>query len=322
MDLKLSSPGIYIEKTKSVLFNIWMYVFFITAGYIVLYPFLYVLIGSFKGASDFYDPTVIWVPKYPTFNNIKAAIVATDYWNSLKNTLIFGIAPALLQFCSCALPAYGLARFKFKGKSLLLALMFLNMLVPVTMIIMPTYVNFKQVDIFGIFGLIAKLSGFDLRPDLLDTPLVFLLPALFGVGLKGGLFVYIYMQFFKGLPKELEEAAYIDGAGPIRAFVSIMVPSSGSSAIVVLIFSVIWNWCDYYLPQMYLTKDYPLPAVLNQVSNGLAAIMDNVVGKNTPATSEGVLISTCLLFLLPILAFYLLLQNKFNKSIATTGLVG
>lgn len=322
MHLKLSKLGLYGERIKSSAFNLWMYIFFITAGYIVLYPFLYILIGSFKGASDFYDPTVQWVPKYATLNNIKAAIVATDYWNSLKNTLIFGIVPAFLQFVSCALPAYGLARFKFRGKPILIALMFLNMLVPVTMIIMPTYVNFKQVDVFGIFGLIANLSGIDLRLDLLDTPLVFILPAIFGVGLKGGLFVYIYMQFYKSLPKELEEAAYIDGAGPIRTFISIMVPSSGSSAIVVLIFSVIWSWCDYYLPQMYLTKNYPLPAVLNQVSHGLNAIMGNVVGHDTAATPIGVLISTCFLFLLPILVFYLLLQNKFNKSIATTGLVG
>ncbi len=320
--MKLSRSGRYINKSKAAIFDIWMYIFFITAGYIVLYPFLYILIGSLKGASDFYDPTVMWIPKYPTLNNIKAAIVAMNFWNSLKNTLIFGILPAILQFCSCALPAYGLARFKFKGKSLLLAFMFLNMLVPVTMIIMPTYVNFKQVDIFGVLGFINNITDVDLRPDLLDTPLVFIIPALFGVGLKGGLFVYIYMQFFKGLPKELEEAAYIDGAGPIRAFVSIMLPSSGSAAIVVLMFSVIWNWCDYYLPQMYLTKNYPLPAVLNQVSNGLSTVMENVVGHDSGATADGVLIACCLLFLIPILIFYILLQNKFSKSIATTGLVG
>ena len=129
------------------------------------------------------------------------------------------------------------------------------------------------------------------------------------------------MQFFKGLPKELEEAAYIDGAGPVRTFISIMVPTSGSAAIVVFLFSFIWNWCDYYLPQMYLSDNFPVGTMLNQISNKIGIIVDGTIGSTTAAVN-GILIASCLLFLLPLIIFYCLLQNKFNKSIATTGLVG
>lgn len=309
------------SAAQKLFFNIFVYVFFITAGYVVIYPFLYILIGSFKGVSDFYDPTVTWVPKYPTFENIRAAFLVLDYWKALLITLIYQLIPAFVQFCACALPAYGLARFKFRMKPVLLAILFVNMLVPVTMLIIPTYVNYKQLDLFGILGFIANNTGIDLRLDILDTPLVFLLPSIFGVGLKGGLFIYIYMQFFKSLPKELEEAAYIDGAGPVRTFISIMAPSSGSSAIVVLIFSFIWNWCDYYLPQMYLSENFPIGTALNQLSNKVGIIVAGTIG-DTTASLNGILIASCLLFLLPLVIFYCLLQNKFNKSIATTGLVG
>lgn len=306
---------------KKILLNIFVYFFFITAGYVIAYPFLYILIGSFKGLSDFYDPTVTWIPKHLTFENLKVAIVVLDFWKTMLITLVYVLIPALVQFCTCAIPAYGLARFKFRLKPLLLSVLFINMLVPVTMIIIPTYVNYKQLDLFGILGFIANHSGFDIRPDILDTPLVFLLPALFGVGLKGGLFIYIYMQFFKNLPKELEEAAYIDGAGPIKTFLSIMVPSCGSSAVVVLIFSLIWNWCDYYLPQMYLSENFPIGTALNQLGSKLGIILAGTVGE-TSASTNGILIASCFLFLCPMMIFYCILQDKFNKSIATTGLVG
>lgn len=311
----------YKSGAKKVLFNIFVYVFFITAGYVVLYPFLYILIGSFKGASDFYDPTVTWIPKYPTLENLRAAYLVLDYGKTFLITIVYQLIPALVQFCMCALPAYGLARFKFRLKPILLAILFMNMLVPVTMIIIPTYVNYKQLDLFGILGLFSNFTGIDIRPDILDTPFAFLLPALFGVGLNGGLFIYIYMQFFKGLPKELEEAAYIDGAGPIKTFLSIVVPASGSSAIIVLIFSIIWNWCDYYLPQMYLSDNYPMSTALNQLSNKIGIVIAGVIG-DTTASTQGILIASCLLFLLPLVVFYCLLQDKFSKSIATTGLVG
>lgn len=305
----------------NILVDLWQYVFLITSCYLLLYPFFYIIIGTFKGAGDFYDPTVIWVPKHSTLSNIKAAIKALDYWNALNSTFINQIIAALLECVSCATAAYGLARFKFKGRSLILGGMFLNILVPVTMIIVPSYVNFKHTDFLGILGLINDLTGTDLRPSLVDTPLVFWIPSALGVGFKGGLFVYIYMQFFKGLPKELEEAAWIDGAGPVKTFARVIVPSSGSTGIVVLIFSIIWHYSDYYLAQIYLSDKFPLGVKLEQIKTGISGILENVVGK-TASTQEAVLLASCFLFLIPLLIFFLIAQKKFISSIATTGLVG
>lgn len=314
----------YINKRNShkLLVTIGQYIFLITFGYILLYPFIYIVSTSFKGAADFYDPTVEWIPKNIIYDNLKAALQAMEYWDSLVNTFIVGIIPALLQFCTCAIYAYGLARFKFKGKNILSALMFLNILVPVTMLIIPTYVNFQHMDFLGILGFINKISGIDLRPSITDSPLAFYLPAVLGVGFKSGLYIYIYTQFFKGLPKELEEAAWIDGAGPWKTFLRIIIPSSGSAAVTVLIFSVIYNYSDYYLPQIYLSENLPLSVMLNRFRYSLGSIMEYYIEDGGNLIPQYVIIASCFIFLIPLIIFYSVVQKKFIASISTTGLVG
>ena len=303
-------------STRNILAYAGRYIFFLAFAYVILYPFIFIAINSVKGFSDFYDPSVQWVPKHFSLANFKVAIQALDFWHTLVNTFIYSVLPALMQFCFCAVYAYGLARFKFKGKTLLTGVMFLNILVPVMMTIIPTYLNFRYMDFLGIAGLISKLIGHDIRPSILDTPLVFYLPSILGVGLKGGLFIFIYTQFFKGLPKELEEAAWIDGAGPWKTFLRIIVPSSGSAAVTVLLFSVVWNWNDYFLPQMYLSDNLPLSVKLANIGH---ALENFGAGR---LNTKSVVLAACLLFLVPMLAFYLVIQKKFIASIANSGIVG
>ena len=302
--------------------NISRYVFLVSFSFILLYPFLYILINSFKGVSDFFDPTVEWVPKHVYLGNYTKVAKILNLWGSLANTLIYEIASTLIQFCSCAVAAYGLARFKFRGQRLLSAMMILSILVPEMMIITPSYVNFSHMDFLGILGIFNKLTGIDLRPNLVNTVFAFYLPSLLGVGLKGGLFIYIFAQFFKGLPKELEEAAWIDGAGAWRTFLSIVVPSSGAAAVTVLVFSVVWHWNDYYLAQMYLSEHPVLSVALNNTN--INSVI-NILGGGQAAgqlNAVPIILSGCLLFLLPLIIFYIVIQRRFMASIATSGIVG
>ena len=309
------------NQTVTILTRGFRYIFLITFGYLLLYPFIYILINSFKSASDYYDPTVVWVPKHIVTDNLKAAWQALEFPTAFRSTVINGVIPSILQFCTCAVYGYGLARFKFRGRSILFAAMFLNILVPVTILIVPTYGNFQYVDFLGALKLISGLAGKELRPSFIDTPLVFYVPALLGVGLKSALYICIYSQFFKTLPRELEEAAWIDGAGPYKTFIKIIAPSSGSAGITVLIFSVIWNWSDYYLPQIYFSENYPLSVMLNRFRYSLGSIMGYYIEEANVASTY-VILAACLIFLLPLLIFYLIVQRKFIASISTTGLVG
>ena len=306
---------------QKILSNIFRYLFFLSISYVLLYPFLYILTNAIKSFSDSYDATVVWVPKSIYFGNIKDAWKTFDVSNTFTRTIIYEIFAALIQFCSCAVAAYGLARFKLKGKGIMYGLLIFNIIVPAMMIITPSYVNYSHLDFFGILGLISKIIGRDIRPNIVGTPLVFYLPSLLGVGLKGGLFIYIFSQFFKGLPKELEEAAWIDGAGAWKTFLSIVIPSSGSATITVMLFSIIWHWNDLYLAQMYMSK----PTFAVAINNFNSQTLTDVLGLDTQTATlmeVPIALSGCLLFMLPMIIFYILMQRKFMASIATSGIVG
>lgn len=311
------------KKIVQVFVNIIRYVFFISFSYVVLYPFIYMVVGSIKSPVDAFDPTVLWVPKNIDFSNFTYAAKVLDLKNSIWNTITLEIFTAILQFFACAVAGYGLSRFKFKGRRIMYVAMILNILVPVTMIITPSYVNFSHMDFLGILSLISKVIGHDIRPSLIDTPGVFYLPALLGVGLKGGLFIYIFSQFYKSIPKELEEAAWVDGAGPIKTFVRIVAPSSGPAAITVLLFSVVWHWNDYYLAQMYASS---MPTISVELNNfNLTEIVQVIGGEGLTKANlnySSITLAVCIIFLIPMLLFYLLIQRKFIASVANSGIVG
>lgn len=306
------------EKVIRIVVALCRYIFLIAFSYVLLYPLFYLIVHAVQNPIDYFDPTVQWIPKNFTLENFKLGIEVLDFWKSMKSTLLVQIVSALMQVVSCGIAAYGMARFRFKGKKLVTGLLMLNILVPSTMIIIPSYLNFRNVDFFGILNLLGNITGKDLTINLLNTPFVFYLPALFGVGLQSGLVIYIFQQFFKSFPKELEEAAYLDGLGPLGTFFRIVVPSSKVVIMTTTILSVIWHWNEYYLPSMYLSKDYPLAVKIHDIFT----IFYGAGYDKYDAITINASMAACLLFLLPPLIMYLLLQKKFIKSIAQSGIVG
>lgn len=312
-----------MKKTGGIVANTFKYIFFISFGFVVLYPFIYILLGSFMGNTDYLDPTVGWIPKNWTPKNLIAgAYMLGLHEGTLTNTIVFQIVAGLLQFASCSVAAYGLARFKFKGRGILNAFMILHILVPTIMIMVPNYVNYSNLDFLGIFGLLSKITGLDLTVSITGTPLAFWIPSILGVGLKGGLFIYIFTQFYRGLPKELEEAAWIDGAGPVKTFVRIVLPSSGSASITVLLFTVVWHWNEYFTSQMY-ASDKPVMST-NLLFGDYYTLVEHFGLGTTEAEvgTKAVILAACLLFLAPLIVFYCIIQRKFVASIATSGIVG
>lgn len=307
-------------RAGKIVSNLARYIFLLAFSYILLYPLIFMISSSLQGARDFFDPTVEWIPKTPIFSNFSLAFEAMDFGNSFISTLIYEMLSAVFEIISCAVAAYGLARFNFKGKRLLNGMMLLTILVPTTMIIIPSYINFTRLDILGILKLIGGIFGAELRLNVLDSPWVMWLPSIFAVGLKGGLFIYIYKQFFQGLPKEFEEAAWIDGAGPIKTFIKVIIPSSTVPIVTVTMFSVVWHWNDYYLAQMYLTKEYPLSVQLASVDSLLTNALQGA--ESAKIVLGPAIMAACLMMVLPLIIFYLVLQRRFIASIANSGIVG
>jgi len=308
------------RKAPGVIGYLVRYAILLGFAYVLVYPFLFMIINSVKNPTDWYDPTVVWVPKAISFQSILAAGEFTEYWQSLYSTILNGVIPALISVISCAVAGYGLARFDFKGKKILMVIMILFIMIPDPLIMIPSYDNFRHLDFLGILNFLGNLTGYELRPSILDSPLVFIIPAIFATGIKNGLFIYIYTQFFKGLPKELEEAAWIDGAGPWKTFLKIVMPSSGSATVTVIVFSVVWYWNDYYQSAIYLSQKFPLSVVISGFEDNMVKMAE--LNAKYSFTAGSLLLSCCLISIIPILIFFLIMQRRFVRSIATCGIVG
>jgi multiple sugar transport system permease protein len=260
---------------------------------------------------DLYNPSVVWIPTSITFEHFQNAFEQLEYLKTGLVSLWLMEVSALIEVMMCAVIAYGFARFEFREKNIVFFLVLVTIIVPVQLLIIPMYINYSHFDILGIAKFFIDTFHLpDFRPNLLNTGLTFWLPSLFGVGVRSGLFIFIYRKFFEGLPRELEEAAYVDGAGPLRTFVSVILPSSGVVFLTVTIFSTIWHWNESYLTSMY-----------NQLNPPLAVQLENI--KSTilkDSRSAGM--AACLLFIAPVLIMYMFLQRKFVQSIDRVGIVG
>ena len=227
-----------IHKAKkhsiNILYSIFRLVILLSIGFIIIYPLIYTIVMSLQSKYAFLNSTRVWIPtEFAIAENYTAAFTAMDYLNSFWSTFKNELVSAAIEVASCAVVAYGLARFEFKLKKLYIAILFLTILVPEMMILIPRMLNYSHLDLFGILGLFKNLTGIELRPNIIDTSWSFWLPSIFGVGLRSGILIYIYIQFFKGLPYELEEAAWVDGAGPFKTFLSNFIFSLASSSFPI-----------------------------------------------------------------------------------------
>ncbi|MBO4355291.1 MAG: carbohydrate ABC transporter permease [Clostridia bacterium] len=290
---------------KGIIWGIIRWIFYLSIIYVIVYPILYVLSGSFKSYSDMLNSTVIWIPKNPTFQNYLDAIKKVNYWQAFLNTLKLEIPATLALTASCAVAGYGMGRYKFKGRSILFGLMIFTVVVPTQVITLPKLLLYKDLGIN-------------------DTIWAIILPALLGIGLKSGIFVYIYTQFFRGIPKELEESAYIDGCGDFKIFLRIMIPNATPAFVTVFLFSLVWHWSEVFETTTFITT---------KAATTLAVRLSNITGyisTDTVATAQGVdpiaiapiKYAFIMLVIAPMIILYAFVQKKFVESVERTGIIG
>ena len=281
--------------------------FLMGVGFVMLYPILFMISNSFKSVSDALDPTVVWIPSGTDMFNFKMAFKLLGYKDALKNTLILVMPCVIIQVITCLFVSYGFARFEFRFKGLLFGLLVFSLIVPVQSYIIPLYVNMKTM-------------------HLLDTYWQFYIMALLGTGIRSGLYIYIFRQYFRGLPKELEEAAYLDGCNPLRTFLHIMVPNVKGAILVVFVLSFVWYYNDYTLTGMLLNNDYPLSIALTGAStalnNTVQGMVGQTIGSDIKLLSDSILSAACLIVALPLIGVYVAVQKHFTEGIERSGLVG
>ena len=292
-------------------------------SFVILYPIIYMVSCAFRPQEEMYDPSVMWIPKTFTVDNI------IDTWNALKypeilwNTISVNIVCSLIQVVTCAITGYGFARFKFKGRGFLFIIVILQIIVPIQIILIPQFQQFRYFDIFGLIGLISKDNPYGL--NLINNPVSLYLQAFFVNGIRAGLFVLLFRQFFRGLPKELEDAAHLDGCGPFSTFIRIMVPNAKTSFLTVFIFSIVWYWNDSYVSGMYLSgeKAQTISLLTNNIWRTVSQYKN---GGEAPTGNPSDWIvwiqAGCMLTILPILIIYCFLQRQFVEGIERSGITG
>lgn len=311
---------LYRLKNGKWIGTVAKYTILVLLAYQLLYPILYMISASIKAPIDSYDPSVIWIPKHFSATGFVDALKTMKYMDALMRSLGIGLGCAILDVASCALAGYGFARYKFPLKNLFFACVILTLIVPTQTIILPYYMNMRYFDPLKIMTLLSKITGKELMINLVGSNMSFFIPSALGAGIRSGLYIYIFKQFFEGMSAALEESAYVDGSGPLRTFIYIMLPNAKNAIITVFLFSFVWHFNDYYLSkQMLGTSKRTLVVALSSLRVDLAALIGGQTAFD-PIRVQTRIQAGCLLTILPMFLLYIVAQRKLADSIEHIGI--
>lgn len=289
--------------------------------FLILQPILQKISVSFMAESDLYDPVVTSIPLHFTTSNYELAAKIMSYGKSLFNSFTISLTIAILQIAVCTLVGYGFARFKFPFRNFWFACVILVILIPPQTISTSLYLSFRFFDIFGLVEA-ATGSAINLRGSVLPY---YLLSATC-MGLKNGLYIYMIRQFFRNIPKELEEAAYVDGCGTLKTFFRIMLPDAKPILTSCFLFAFVWQWTDSFYSNMFLGSTKLLSTELYRVVDNLGVYINRELGSAggqgavSMAYSNCILSTGVLMIILPLIILYLFAQKGFVESLSSSGI--
>ena len=289
------------QERKGFLPAILIYALLVLFGFIFVYPLLYMLTDSFMSVNDLLDSNVHYLPRTLEWNNYFEAWKVLNYPKSLGQTLLISVLPAILQTAVCALTGWGIARYEFKGRKVLFALIIFTFILPSCLIALPTVELYTKL----------KLSG---------TLFAYLIPALFGQGFKSAVFILIFYQYFKSIPKTIIEAAEIDGANTFTVFFKIGIPSAISAVLLTFLLSVVWYYNETVLARIYFGSVFTtLPLGLESFETAFAEMHQ---GESASKVNEAIYMAGTILNILPLIILYAFTQRFFIQGMDKAGITG
>ncbi len=286
--------------------------------FLILQPIFNKISISFMAEEDLYNPMVIALPEHFTTGNYQLAAQFMSYSESFVNTLIVSFTIAVLQIAVCTLVGYGFARFKFPLKNFWFACVILMIVIPPQTLSNSLYLHFRYFDVLGIIELITG-EALNLRGSMLP----YYLMSAGCMGLKNGLYIYMIRQFFRNIPKELEEAAYVDGCGTLKTFVRIMLPDAKPILTSCFLFSFVWQWTDGFYSRTFLGGIKLLSTQVEMIAERLdqyiVYTLHDASGASVGYTNAIVATGT-LMVIVPLLIIYLFAQKGFVESLSSSGI--
>ena len=325
---RLKAKFVNLYFFKKIIVYVFKFLFLLGISYVILFPFYSKIASSFMSPEDFVDVTVRLIPRHPTLGTYKAIFLDNDYIEAFLNTLLLSGSCALLQTFVCCVVGSGFAKFKFKFNSLLFLLVVFTMVVPHSTLQLSMFMKFRYFDIgFGSLGIINFLGGGlidsiaileDTSLNLINTYWPLILLSCTGLAFKNGLYIFMLRQFFKGVPDELEESAYLDGSGVFRTFIQIILPLSVPMLITVFMFAFSWQWTDnYYTTVFYTTTG---PTLMPDIVKVPKSLDTAYAGENMYIAA---IRNTCgIMILLPLIILYSFLQRYIIQGIERSGITG
>ncbi|MDR0396251.1 MAG: carbohydrate ABC transporter permease [Oscillospiraceae bacterium] len=309
-----NTRGRIISDAKSWALSLLRWALIVGVSYVIVSPLIGMAARSFFSNSDQFNPMVYLIPQTPTLERYQVALKVMGYADVLPRNLLFVGGLAVIQAFVCSMVGYGFARFNFPLKRVLFGCLIVMIVLPSHVIMLPLYMLFQRFDPLGLFALMGMEP-----PNMLASPWPMYIMTAFGAGLRSGLYIYIFTQFFRGLPKEIEEAAEIDGAGAFYTYLRVMLPNAAPSALTVLIFSVVWQFNDKFYAQLFSIS--PRIALSKQIS-GLQASVSNLYQLRDPSLTTLYLYAGVMLTIVPLLVLYIILQRRFIEGVERSGIVG
>ena len=278
------------KKGTSIIWKIFRFFLLIGICYIFLFPVLYMISVAVRGPESVNDPSVVWIPREFSLSSIKTAIEILEYPRAVGVTMLLSVGGTVGSLISCSLVGYGFARFRFRERGFMFALVLLTMMVPAQVLMVPQYIWYSKLGWVGSY-----------------IPLI--VPYCFAIQ---GFFVYMMYNFLQGIPKELDEAAKIDGCSYYTIYTHIALPLMVPALVTSGIFSFIWRWDDFMSALLYINKAAKYPVCL-----ALKLFAD------PGSTSDyGAMFAMSVLSILPVLVIFIFSQKYLVDGIATSGLKG
>lgn len=277
---------------RKTLWNIFAYAVIIVLGVVLLFPILYMFMASFKTNAEIFGSTKILPETFSLDYYIRGwqGNAQFSYWKFFGNTFVLVIPTVCFTLISCSVVAYGFARFKFKFKKVLFAILLATMMLPNTVIIIPRYLLFNKF-------------------QWIDTYLPFYVPALLGCY---PFFTYQLVQFMRGIPRELDEAAYIDGCGTFRTLVSIILPLLKPALFSAGLLQFIWTYNDYFNTLIYVnsTSKFPVSLAMRMTLDAESVV------------EWGKVMAMACVVVLPLILLFFSAQKYFVEGITAGGVKG
>lgn len=269
-----------------------VWILLVLGSVIMLLPIAWMLSTSLKLPAQLFRFPPEWIPNPWAWQNYPESMTAMPFARYVANTLFITVMNMLGVLLSSSLAAYAFARLRFPGRDQLFWLLMSTLMLPQAVILIPRYIEFRYL-------------------NWIDTWLPLIVPSFFSAGLGGAFFIFLLRQFFRSIPRELSDAAKVDGASEFRIYWQLIMPLSRPAITVVLIFTFLDNWNNFLEPLIILSTPDNFTVAL-----GLASF------RGLFTTQWHLLMAASTIMILPVVALFLLLQRYFVQGVILTGIKG